>query len=283
MARIRSIKPEFWRDDKIADLPNRLAALFFIGIWNFADDEGKFKLSARALSLQMPIFRTREIAVYLRDLIQKGFIQVSECSQWGFITNWKHQRIDKPILPKVKKEEIQWLPIGDSGSLRESSGRTTRKDRIGSDRIGEDRIPCAVVTENGEAGVGEILPKAKPEKSASSEVWESYRGAYLKRYGEEPTRNARVNGQLAQFVGRLSREEAPLVAEFYLSHNDSFYVKSLHPVGMLLRDAEALRTQWARGRAVTGADAREVERKQSTFNAFAKYMDPSEASNGDSK
>ena len=46
MARIRSIKPEFWRDEKIATLKNKLAGFFFIGLWNVADDEGKFRLKA---------------------------------------------------------------------------------------------------------------------------------------------------------------------------------------------------------------------------------------------
>ena len=33
------IDPKFWTDDKIMDL-EPLARLLFIGIWNFADDNG---------------------------------------------------------------------------------------------------------------------------------------------------------------------------------------------------------------------------------------------------
>ena len=39
MARIRTIKPEFWEDEKLAKLPVH-ARLLFIGTWNFADDNG---------------------------------------------------------------------------------------------------------------------------------------------------------------------------------------------------------------------------------------------------
>ena len=39
MARIRTIKPEFWIDDVIVELPFE-TRLLFIGIWNFADDAG---------------------------------------------------------------------------------------------------------------------------------------------------------------------------------------------------------------------------------------------------
>ena len=39
MARIRTIKPEFWTDEKVVTLPFE-ARLLFIGMWNFCDDEG---------------------------------------------------------------------------------------------------------------------------------------------------------------------------------------------------------------------------------------------------
>lgn len=39
MARIRTVKPEFWTDEKIIQLPYE-ARLLFIGMWNFADDDG---------------------------------------------------------------------------------------------------------------------------------------------------------------------------------------------------------------------------------------------------
>lgn len=39
MPRIRSVKPQFWSDEKIGKLSVEARCLF-IGIWNFADDEG---------------------------------------------------------------------------------------------------------------------------------------------------------------------------------------------------------------------------------------------------
>ena len=53
MARIRTIKPEFWTDKKIIRL-SRDARLFFIGLWNFADDNGV--LEADPLQLKAWIF-----------------------------------------------------------------------------------------------------------------------------------------------------------------------------------------------------------------------------------
>jgi hypothetical protein len=46
--RIRSIKPEFWSDERLARLPI-LTRLFYIGLWNEADDAGRFIASPRRL------------------------------------------------------------------------------------------------------------------------------------------------------------------------------------------------------------------------------------------
>lgn len=271
MARIRSIKPDFWRDDKIAALKNQRAGFFFIGLWNFADDEGKFKLNPKALSLQMPIFRSKDILTYIRDLSELGLIQISVCSGWGLVTNWHHQRIDRPILPKVKAEEIQWLPVGHSWNGRESSTSTRRKDRIGKDqdRIGKD-------SHEGREGEVKALETSKARSAPvdSKPTWEAYSKAYHQRHGVLPTRNARVNSQLAQFLKRVPLEEAPEIAEFYVFHNRAFYVQKSHPVGLMLQDAESLRTEWLTGKQVTVTEARGAETKQQLFNAFAKFLKP---------
>lgn len=99
-------------------------------------------------------------------------------------------------------------------------------------------------------------------------VWDAYATAYQARYGVPPVRNAKVNSQIGRFVSSVDSGEAPEIAAFFVGHNDSFYVKRGHPVGLLLADAEKLRTEWRTGRSVTGTDARRVERTSS--NVFAR-------------
>ena len=72
--------------------------------------------------------------------------------------------------------------------------------------------------------------------------------AYLKRYGAKPVRNKTVNGMLANFVARVPIEEAPAVAAHFVRSSGGLYVAAMHPVNLLLRDAEKLRTEWATGR-----------------------------------
>lgn len=52
MARIRTVKPEFWTDEKIVQLPFE-ARLLFIGLWNFADDDGFLLYEPSRVKLQI--------------------------------------------------------------------------------------------------------------------------------------------------------------------------------------------------------------------------------------
>lgn len=104
---------------------------------------------------------------------------------------------------------------------------------------------------------------AAPRGANGVAVWEAYAKAFKTRYKVEPVRNAKVNAQLEQLVKRLGAEEAPAVATFYLSHNSPAYIHRGHSVGMLLLDAEKLRTEWASGRKITSAEARGAEQRDS--------------------
>lgn len=109
------------------------------------------------------------------------------------------------------------------------------------------------------------------DRDMNRETWEAYREAYKKRYFEDPVRNAAVNSKIAQLVNRLG-DEAPAVAKFYLTHNKQFYVQNLHPIGMLLSEAESLRTQWATGRKVTGIQAKQAELQDANVDAVKLYL-----------
>ena len=52
MARIRTIKPEFWEDEDVGRL-SPMARLLFIGSWSLADDEGLLTWSASFLKAKI--------------------------------------------------------------------------------------------------------------------------------------------------------------------------------------------------------------------------------------
>jgi hypothetical protein len=104
-------------------------------------------------------------------------------------------------------------------------------------------------------------PKRKRQETAetppTSATWDAYAAAFEQRYQVPPTRNAKVNGQLAQFVTRMPAEEAPHVAAFYLRLPG--YAAARHPVALLLRDEPGIRTQWLQaqvGRLNAGQEER---------------------------
>lgn len=134
--------------------------------------------------------------------------------------------------------------------------------------------------EQGELFEPEVLPaedeppeKPKGGKQAKpptdgSRVWEAYAEAYRDKYGVDPVRNATVNAQCGQLVARLGVKDAVDVAKFYVGHADRFYVAKHHSLGLCLKDAESLRTQMVRGRAVTSGDAADQERRDANRQAF---------------
>mgnify|MGYP001609842120 CR=1 FL=1 len=98
MARIRTIKPDFWIDEDIAGC-SPLAQLLYIGLWNFSDDEGRGQYVP--LRIHGNIFPYREdvdIRALLGELEAGGFIRVYQVSgqrYYDIPTFAKHQKIDK--------------------------------------------------------------------------------------------------------------------------------------------------------------------------------------------
>lgn len=103
MARIRTVKPEFWSSEQVMEL-SPLARLTFIGMWNFCDDAGVHPASAKTLKAE--IFPSDDltadrVAELVAEMIQHGLVEAFEHggkTYWA-VTGWtKHQRIDKPTF-----------------------------------------------------------------------------------------------------------------------------------------------------------------------------------------
>ena len=101
MPRIRSIKPEFFTSLDIACLSER-ARLMFIGLWTYADDDGRGldepRLIKAALFPMDDAITIKVVDKVMGELADKGRIvryRIDDTSLFQ-IDNWsKHQRIDK--------------------------------------------------------------------------------------------------------------------------------------------------------------------------------------------
>ncbi|MBX3714081.1 MAG: hypothetical protein KF800_19125 [Lysobacter sp.] len=101
MARIRTIKPEFWSSEQVMELsfPARIA---FIGLWSFCDDRGVHTASAKRLKAE--VFPSDEITTdvvsgLVAEMIHHGLVGEFEADgeRYWYVTGWnKHQKIEKP-------------------------------------------------------------------------------------------------------------------------------------------------------------------------------------------
>lgn len=106
MARIRTIKPQFWDDAKIGRIP-RDARLLYIGLWTFADDLGV--VIADPVWLKSKIFpydriQIQQLEAWLGLLEETGFISLLSVKSESFYylpTFSRHQIINRPNLDNV--------------------------------------------------------------------------------------------------------------------------------------------------------------------------------------
>ena len=107
----------------------------------------------------------------------------------------------------------------------------------------------------------------------NSEVWDSYRMAYEKRYGIAPARNARVNTAVKSLISQLGASDAKEVLAYYLTRNDAFYANGAHAVWICVRDSQKLVTEMKTNRVVTMDTARQAERTTRNNNAIRRYIE----------
>jgi len=102
MPRIRSIKPQFWLDERLGEI-DRNARLLYIGLWNLSDDQGVFEWRPARIKIQIFPYdsdvNSGTIQQWLELLISSGDIIQFNCNGgvYGYIPTFlKHQEIKKP-------------------------------------------------------------------------------------------------------------------------------------------------------------------------------------------
>ena len=113
MARIRTIKPEFWADEDLSALPVE-AHMLAAALLNYADDEGYFNANPKLVEAACRPLREDSVSVHecLKHLSNVGYLDIGEGSdgkKYGCIRNFaKHQRINRPSESKIAKLSITW-------------------------------------------------------------------------------------------------------------------------------------------------------------------------------
>jgi hypothetical protein len=114
VARIRTIKPSFWGDDKVARL-TRDERLLFLGLVSMADDDGRFLASNAAVAgfvFPNDDLTPSRISRWMKRLDAIGLIRVYDVGgvKYGSLPNFcRHQVINRKtnsVLPEPPQETL---------------------------------------------------------------------------------------------------------------------------------------------------------------------------------
>lgn len=145
MARIRSIKPEFWTSEQVMNC-SPMARLLFIGLWNFCDDAGNHVASAKTIKANVfpgDDIMSSSIQGLLDELSSNGLIAYYSFENKDFlhVTGWHHQKIERPTYkhPPFKP--------GDSAPTRRALDETSPPEGSGVDKEGKKENPLPAVAD----------------------------------------------------------------------------------------------------------------------------------------
>ena len=158
MARIRTIKPDFWTDEKLTEC-SMSARLLFIGMLNFADDNGNLVASAKKLKMQVFPADNIECQPLLDELIAQGVLieySVNGDNYLNIKGFKKHQKINRPTESSIPQPSINEDSVNAHGELIEG--------REGKGIVKEVKNPP-----NPPAG-GESPSTAKPKRERKPRI-----------------------------------------------------------------------------------------------------------------
>ena len=186
MARIRTIKPEFWEDEKLAKLPVH-ARLLFIGTWNFADDNGA--LLANPVLMKSHIFPYEDIGIstiseWIDMLVENGMLIRTTYNGKDYLVIRKfliHQKINRksiriniplPVVLQVIDEYNKTHGVLTEPSLQErEQGIGKRNDGTGmEEEMKEESAPVRRPIHRRRTRKGCAISEVLQEIAASASV-----------------------------------------------------------------------------------------------------------------
>ena len=221
MARIRTIKPEFWTDDRISEC-SLSARLLFIGTWNFCDDEGNLQNSPKQIKRWIFPDDNLDIRPLIVELIAHGLLieySVNEEKYLHIRGFKKHQLINRPSKPQHPLFDESLIT---HGILSEDSVTThhgmERKGKEGKGVSSPDGDGCVVTTISD-------IPDTKPkvDRTNAREVeFEMFWRAYPKKVGKGAAERAFAKVPSGMMKQMLAAIELQKRSEQWLKDNGQY-------------------------------------------------------------
>lgn len=197
MARIRSIKPDFFVSETIAALPLS-ARLTFIGLWTHVDDNGVTIDNVRLINAALwpleddpleTLQRTRED---LRRLSEAGLIQRYEHSgrRYLYVSAWEeHQRVSHPSKSRFPRPDDEGCtPLTCDGETLPRSSGDSPESLVS---LPEILVPeqGAGSREQGYTSTASRPRRAGPEPGSDDDPqWRRFWDAYPRKDGKKAAR-----------------------------------------------------------------------------------------------
>lgn len=199
MARIRTIKPEFWTDEKIVGLP-ALARLLFIGLWNFCDDHGYLWDEPLRIKLQVLPMDECNIPALLTLLIEANLLTELETTTGKrafLITHFKdHQKVQHPADSKIQPL-ISRILMNPHESSRVLTPEWNGKEGKGIEGNGKERKGGGVVSPSAQEPPEADSPPVPDQAQEIFDTWNGTEGV-LKAEKFTAKRRAAVNARLRE-------------------------------------------------------------------------------------
>ena len=175
MARARNIKPQFFTNDELSELPP-LARLLFIGLWTIADFKGCFEYKPKRLKVQLLPYDDCDIEQLVSALDKSRFISIYSVQgqTFGKVLNFnKHQNPHKN--EKEKGSDIPDIYQNDAENVMFSDNLEAieiNHDQNGSDPADSlNLIPdsCSPITDTPVSVSPKFVFKSELKKLGVSE------------------------------------------------------------------------------------------------------------------
>ena len=229
MARIRTIKPEFFQSQSVGRL-SLGARLLFIGLWTQADDEGRARGAPSLLSgVLFPYDKMSDdgVSVCLAELENERMIvryQVDGCD-YIQVSGWHdHQRINRPSPSKIPPPREASLNV--HGGLTEDSLRD--RDQGSGSGKGRDQgsrtyAPAREASRNG-----------KPTAGLAADAW---RSRWEERHENDILRASPLDwSTLAADADKIGMAELEARIDRYLAADREWLIEHKHPLRSFLKD-----------------------------------------------
>lgn len=178
MARIRTMKPEFFKNEELAELPFEYR-LLFQGLWCLADRRGRLEDRPKRIKADVFPYDNVDVDAGLDALQARGFIERYEHENVRYlqVKNFeKHQNCNI-------KEAESTIPAPFQHSASTEKKTTVGRERKGKERKGTGNTSCRDDATTDDVSL-EIVVAQNPPEPTPEEHWHEFLLAYPRRLGD---------------------------------------------------------------------------------------------------